>query len=42
MFGIHDVNNNDPESITFIPHNALIPNNDGSEAEYPVSFNNPM
>lgn len=42
MFGIHDVNNDDPESITFIPHNALIPNNDGSEAEYPVSFNNPM
>lgn len=42
MFGIHDANNSDPESITFIPHNALIPNNDESGAEYPVSFNNPM
>ncbi|MDQ5869263.1 MAG: hypothetical protein M3530_05995 [Thermoproteota archaeon] len=42
MFGIRDANNNDPESITFIPHNALIPNNDESGAEYPLSFNNPM
>lgn len=42
MFGIRDANNSDPESITFIPHNALIPNNDESGAEYPVSFNNPM
>jgi hypothetical protein len=42
MFGIRDAYNSDPESITFIPHNALIPNNDESGAEYPVSFNNPM
>ena len=42
MFGIRDANNSDPESITFVPHNALIPNNDESGAEYPVSFNNPM
>lgn len=42
MFGVRDAKNSDPESITFIPHNALIPNNDESGAEYPVSFNNPM
>jgi hypothetical protein len=42
MFGVRDANNSDPESITFIPHNALIPNNDESGAQYPLSFNNPM
>jgi len=40
MFGFLD--KDDPESITFIPHNSLIPNNDNSGTGYPVSFQNVM
>jgi hypothetical protein len=40
MFGFLD--KTDPESITFVPHNSLIPNNDNSGAAYPVSFRNIM
>ena len=36
MFGYHD--NDDTESITFIPHNSLIPDKDAFGIEYPVSF----
>jgi hypothetical protein len=28
------------ESITYLPHNALISNNDGSGTKYPISFQN--
>jgi hypothetical protein len=31
----------DPESITYYPINALIPNSEGSNVLYPVSFYNP-
>ena len=40
MFGFLD--KTDPQSITFVPHNSLIPNNDTSGAAYPVSFRNIM
>jgi hypothetical protein len=40
MFGFLD--KDDPESITFVPHNSLIPNNDNSGAAYPISFRNIM
>lgn len=40
MFGFLD--KIDPESITFVPNNSLIPNNDNSGAAYPVSFRNIM
>ena len=40
MFGFLD--KKDPDSITFVPHNSLIPNNDNSGAAYPVSFQNIM
>jgi hypothetical protein len=40
MFGLSD--KNDPESITFVPHNSLIPNKDDSGTEYPISFQNVM
>jgi len=40
MFGLTD--KNDPESITFVPHNSLIPNKDDSGIEYPISFQNVM
>ena len=40
MFGFLD--NTDPESITFVPHNSLIPNNDNSGTTYPISFRNIM
>jgi hypothetical protein len=36
MFGLGD--RIDSESITYLPHNALIPNNDGSGTKYPISF----
>lgn len=38
MFGL--VDKNDPESITFFPHNVLIPNKDGSINDYPITFQN--
>jgi hypothetical protein len=40
MFGFLD--KDDPESITFVPHNSLIPNNDSSGTSYPISFQNVM
>lgn len=40
MFGFLD--KDDPESITFVPHNSLIPNKDASGISYPVSFQNVM
>lgn len=30
----------DHESITYLPHNALMPNSDGSGNKYPISFQN--
>ncbi|HJS64465.1 MAG TPA: hypothetical protein VJ767_06365 [Nitrososphaeraceae archaeon] len=36
MFGYEDKQDN--ESITFVPHNSLIPNKDGFGREYPISF----
>lgn len=38
LFGLAD--HIDSESITYLPHNALIPNNDGSGTKYPISFQN--
>lgn len=40
MFGFLD--KADPDAITFVPHNSLIPNNDNSGTAYPVSFRNIM
>jgi hypothetical protein len=39
MFGLRS-DPRDKESIMYIPHNALIPNNDGSNTKYPISFQN--
>ncbi|MDQ3868042.1 MAG: hypothetical protein M3250_00610 [Thermoproteota archaeon] len=36
MFGLGD--RIDSDSITYLPHNALIPTNDGSGSKYPISF----
>jgi hypothetical protein len=36
MFGLGD--RIDFDSITYLPHNALIPTNDGSGSKYPISF----
>jgi hypothetical protein len=38
MFGLVDKNH--PESITFFPHNVLIPNKDSSINDYPITFRN--
>ena len=40
MFGLLDKDDN--ESITFVPHDSLIPNNDNSGTSYPISFQNIM
>jgi len=40
MYGLSD-NPSDPESIIYRPYNALVPNNEGSNAQYPISFHNP-
>lgn len=32
----------DPESITFVPHDSLIPNKDNSGTAYPITFQNIM
>jgi hypothetical protein len=37
MYGLFD-NPSDSESIIYRPYNALIPNNEGSNIEYPISF----
>src|ERR671910_883905 len=38
MFGLVDKNH--PESITFFPHNVLVPNKDSSINDYPITFRN--
>lgn len=40
MFGLTD-NPFDSESIVYAPYNTLIPNSEGSNMQYPVSFYNP-
>jgi hypothetical protein len=40
MYGLSD-NPSDSESIIYGPYNALIPNSEGSNIQYPVSFHNP-
>jgi hypothetical protein len=40
MYGLSD-NPSDHESITYGPCNALVPNNEGSNMLYPISFQNP-
>ena len=40
MYGLSD-NPSDPESISYGPCNALVPNNEGSNMLYPISFQNP-
>ena len=40
MFGLSD-NPSDSESIVYRPFNALIPNSEGTNMPYPISFNNP-
>jgi hypothetical protein len=40
MYGLSD-NSSDPESIIYFPINALIPNNEGSNVQYPMAFHNP-
>ncbi|MFL6382215.1 MAG: hypothetical protein ACJ72S_13135 [Nitrososphaeraceae archaeon] len=44
MCGLSDNYNNDPsdsESIIYFPYNTLMPNSEGSNMRYPISFNNP-
>jgi hypothetical protein len=40
MYGLSD-NTSDSESIIYGPYNALIPNSEGSNIQYPVLFHNP-
>ncbi|HJT49445.1 MAG TPA: hypothetical protein VJ729_14765 [Nitrososphaeraceae archaeon] len=40
MYGISD-NPSDFESIVYGPFNTLIPNNEGTNMQYPISFHNP-
>jgi hypothetical protein len=39
MYGLSD-NPSDPESIIYGPYNTLIPNSEGSNIQYPISFHN--
>jgi len=39
MYGLSD-NPSDPESIIYGPYNTLIPNSEGSNKQYPISFLN--
>jgi hypothetical protein len=39
MYGLSD-NPSDPESIIYGPYNALVPNSEGSDTQYPISFHN--
>jgi len=39
MYGLYD-NPKDPESIVYLRYNTLVPNNEGSGQNYPVSFYN--
>ena len=40
MYGLSD-NASDSESIVYGPCNTLIPNSEGSNIQYPISFHNP-
>jgi hypothetical protein len=40
MYGLSD-NPSDPESIVYGPYNALMPNSEGSNIQYPVLFHKP-
>ena len=40
MYGLLD-NPTDSESIVYVPYNALTPNSEGSNLQYPISFHNP-
>jgi hypothetical protein len=40
MYGLSD-NPSDHESIVYIPYNTLVPNSEGSNIRYPISFHNP-
>ncbi|MGN6630359.1 MAG: hypothetical protein ACTHKJ_10890 [Candidatus Nitrosocosmicus sp.] len=40
MYGLSD-NSSDSESIIYFPINALIPNSEGSNVQYPLAFHNP-
>jgi hypothetical protein len=40
MYGLSD-NPSDPESIVYIAYNTLVPNSEGSNIQYPISFHNP-
>jgi hypothetical protein len=39
MYGLSD-NPSDPESIIYGPYNTLMPNSEGSNIQYPISFHN--
>ena len=39
MYGLSD-NPSDPESIIYKPYNTLMPNSEGSNIQYPISFHN--
>ena len=41
LYGRND-NQSDPESISYLPYNQLIPNKDVEATQYPVSFNQPI
>jgi hypothetical protein len=40
MFGINE--SGDPDSVTFVPYNTMMPNKDENSAKYPVSFQDMM
>jgi hypothetical protein len=40
MFGINETD--DPESVTFVPYNTMMPNKDEYNAKYPVAFQDMM
>ena len=43
MYGLSDNSNNpsDSEYIVYLPYNTLMPNSEGSNMRYPISFHNP-
>jgi hypothetical protein len=40
MYGLSD-NPSDSESMVYRPYNTLVPNSEGSNIQYPISFHNP-
>lgn len=40
MFGINE--SDDPESVTFVPYNTMMPNKDEYNAKYPIAFHDMM